>query len=207
MPRIRNDPNLNICLDYASVPFAAARNQIINENVSEVQAVQILQNIWEVANDVEKVLWREQLEVDREQLQQQRLLQEEQEDRLEQEKLEEEETARKEERKKHKHKYMPIQATGIPDEPSITPSAYTTRKLDKGKYVELWYFTNDGLDEALTKKAIVDNDAMVLSTLADGSTAWITAASVRNASSVINDEDLTFEDFCQACPRFITAIE
>ncbi|KAG1908762.1 uncharacterized protein F5891DRAFT_937224, partial [Suillus fuscotomentosus] len=87
------------------------------------------------------------------------------------------------------------------------PSAYAMRKLDKGEYIELWYFTNEGLDEALTRKAVVEDDAMVLSTLADGSMAWITAALAHNASSVINDEDLTFEDFCQACPRFITVIE
>ncbi|KAG1799808.1 uncharacterized protein HD556DRAFT_1455260, partial [Suillus plorans] len=93
-----------------------------------------------------------------------------------------------------------------PDKPAITPCSYALKKLDKGEYVELWYFTNDGLDEASIKKTI-DDDAMILSTLADGSTAWVSSASTRSARSVINDENLPFEEFCQACPRFLTAIE
>ncbi|KAG2339976.1 hypothetical protein BDR05DRAFT_950762 [Suillus weaverae] len=76
----------------------------------------------------------------------------------------------------------------------------------KGKYVELWYFTNDGLDEDSLKKT-ADDDAMILSTLADRSTAWVSSASMRNARAVVSDEDLPFEDFCQACPRFITVME
>ncbi|KAG2094814.1 hypothetical protein BD769DRAFT_1395077 [Suillus cothurnatus] len=94
----------------------------------------------------------------------------------------------------------------IPDEPAIMPCSYALRKLDKGEYVKLWYFTNDGLDEANLKKT-VDDDAMIMSTLADGSTAWVSAASTRNARAVINDEDLPFEEFCQACPRMLTAME
>ncbi|KAG0705756.1 hypothetical protein DFH29DRAFT_799668 [Suillus ampliporus] len=95
---------------------------------------------------------------------------------------------------------------GIPDDPVITPCSYTLRKLDKGEYVELWYFTNDGLDEANTKKTI-DDDTMILSTLADGSTAWVSSALTRNVRAVVNDENLPFEEFCQACPRFLTVIE
>lgn len=207
MPRIRNDPNFNVCPDYATLPYAVAREQIVNEQVTEAQAVQFLRNIWEAANNAEKALWLEQVEADREQRDQLRFLQEEQEEIQEREKLAEEEAARKEEKKKYKHKYTPIQASGVPDEPTVTPSAYAIRKLDKGEYVELWYFTNDGLDEAHVRKTTIEEDAMVLSSLPDGSTAWVSSASARNASSVVNDEDLSFEDFCQACPRFIAAIE
>jgi hypothetical protein len=60
------------------------------------------------------------------------------------------------------------------------PCSYALRKLDKGEYVELWYFTNDRLDEANLKKT-VDDDTMIMSTLVDGSTAWVSAASTRNA--------------------------
>ncbi|KAG1823670.1 uncharacterized protein BJ212DRAFT_1201856, partial [Suillus subaureus] len=63
-----------------------------------------------------------------------------------------------------------------------------------------------GLDEAHSKKTI-DDDAMVMSTLPDGSTAWVSAAAVCNASSIVDDENLSFEEFCIACPQFIAAIE
>jgi hypothetical protein len=113
---------------------------------------------------------------------------------------------RKEDRKKNKHKFMPILPTGIPDEPVIMPCSYALRKLDKGEYVKLWYFTNDGLDKANLKN-MVDDDTMIMSTLADSSMALVSAASMHNAQAVINDEDLPFEEFCQACPCMLTAME
>ncbi|KAG1751855.1 hypothetical protein EDB19DRAFT_1628274 [Suillus lakei] len=114
--------------------------------------------------------------------------------------------ARKEDRKKNKHKFTAILATRIPNEVAITSCSYALWKMDKGKYMELWYFTNDGLEEANCKKT-VDNDAMIMSTLADGSSAWVTAASTRNARAILNDKDLPFEEFCQAYPHMLMTIE
>ncbi|KAG1784777.1 uncharacterized protein HD556DRAFT_1250835 [Suillus plorans] len=207
MPRIINDPNLNICPDYASPHYANAQAQLVNDNVTEEQSIQLLRTIWRAANNADIDLWEGQVEVEREQRENLRRIQEEEQDRIEQERIDEEESARKEEKKKHKHKFMPIpEDTGVPDEPSIIPSSYAIRKLNKGEYLKLWYFTNDGLDEAHSKKTI-DDDAMVMSTLPDGSTAWVSATAARNASSVVDDENLSFEEFCIAYPRFIAAIE
>lgn len=203
---MRNDPNFNICPDYATDTFANTRARLVNDNTTEEQAIQLLRNIWETNNDADKVAWQRQLEDEREERAHRDQVEEEERERLELARVEEEETARKEERKKNKHKFTPILAAGIPDDPAVTPCSYALRKLDKGEYVELWYFTNDGLDEASIKKTI-DDDAMILSTLADGSTAWVSSASTRSARAVINDENLPFEEFCQACPRFLTAID
>ncbi|KAG0693778.1 hypothetical protein DFH29DRAFT_815996 [Suillus ampliporus] len=207
MLRIINDPNLNVCLDYVSPPYTNARAQLINDNITEEQAILLLRTIWHAANDIDIGLWEAQVEVEREQRENLHRIEEEEQDRLEQERIDEEESARKEEKKKHKHKFAPIlEDTGVPDKPSIIPSSYMIHKLDKGEYLELWYFTNDGPDEAHSKKTI-DDDTMVMSTLPDGSTAWVSAAAACNASSVIDDENLSFEEFCIACPRFIAAIK
>ncbi|KAG1738099.1 uncharacterized protein EDB91DRAFT_1016348, partial [Suillus paluster] len=205
MPRIRNDPNFNICLDYTTDYFANTRTQLINEDTTEAQAIQLLKNIWELNNNADKALWQQQLDDDNEQQEQRQRAQEEEQERLDRGRAEEEEATHKEERKKNKHKYTPILATSIPDDPAVTPCSYALQKLDKGEYVEIWYFTNNGLDEADVKKT-VDDDAMILSTLADGSTAWVSSASTRNARAVVNDENLPFEDFCQACPRILIAM-
>ncbi|KAG1908638.1 uncharacterized protein F5891DRAFT_1180169 [Suillus fuscotomentosus] len=191
MPRIRNDLNLNVCPDYTSDVFANIRAQLVNENTTEAQAMQLLRNIWEANNDAVKVLWQQQVDEDRERQEQRQRLDEDEQERLDQVRVEEEEAARKEERKKNKHKFIPILQTGIPDEPAITPCSYALKKLDKG-------------DQC---KKTIDDDAMILSTLADGSTAWVSLASMRSARSVVNDENLLFEEFCQACPRFLTAIK
>ncbi|KAG1840053.1 hypothetical protein F4604DRAFT_1992282 [Suillus subluteus] len=206
MLRICNDPNLNICPDYASEDFANTRAQLINDNTTEEQTVQLLRNIWQANNTLDKRLWQQQVEDDREEHAHLERMEEDEQERLNQECTNEEEDARKEERKKNKYKYIPIQNSGIPDDPAITPCSYALRKLDKGEYLELWYFTNDGLDEAATKKTMDDN-AMILSTLADGSTAWVSSASTRSARSVVKDEDIPFEEFCQACPHFLAALE
>ncbi|KAG2150199.1 uncharacterized protein EDB93DRAFT_1103451 [Suillus bovinus] len=137
--------------DYASINFANTRAQLINENVDEEQAIQLLRNIWQANNETDKVLWQQQLAEDREQREHAQRIQEDEQERVKQERIDEEDAARKEERKKNKHKYIPILDTGH--------SRRTT--------------------EASIKKTI-DDDAMVLSTLADGSTAWISSASARN---------------------------
>lgn len=202
---MRNDPNHNICPDYMSEVFDNARAQLINANTTEEQAVQLLKNIWEANNNADKVTWRQQEEDEREDREHREQLEDDERERLEQARAEEEEATRKEDRKKNKHKFTAILATGIPNEAAITPCSYALRKMDKGEYVELWYFTNDGLEEANRKKT-VDDDAMIMSTLADGSSAWVTAASTRDARAVLNDEDLPFEEFCQACPRMLTTM-
>jgi hypothetical protein len=117
MPRIRNDPNFNTCPDYASANLVNTRAQLINENVNEEQAIQLLRNIWLANNEADKALWQQQLADDREQQDHAQRLEEDEQQRVDQERADEEEATRKEERKKNKHKYTPILATGIPDDP------------------------------------------------------------------------------------------
>ncbi|KAG2108729.1 uncharacterized protein F5147DRAFT_773530 [Suillus discolor] len=179
MPRMCNNPNFNICPDYA--------------------------NIWEANNNADKIAWQHQVAEDREEHAHCEQLEEEEQERLKQVRVQEEEATRKEDRKKNKHKFMLIFATGIPDDPAITPCSYMIRKIDKGEYIEIWYFTNDSLDEANLKKT-VDDDTMIMSTLADGLSAWVSAVSTCNAHTVINDKDLLFKEFCQACPHMLAAI-
>lgn len=90
--------------------------------------------------------------------------------------------------------------------PVIIPSAYAVCRLDKGDYIKLWYFTNSGLND-VKLKSLVDKDAIVVATLAGGDTAWVSAASTWNAGVIIDDQNLTFEDFCQVCLHIIQAME
>ena len=206
MARLLSDPNLNICPDYANEEFAYARAQLTNQNITEAQAILILTNIWEAGNNAAKILWQAQIEEEAQRRQHRRQLEDEERERREQERLDEEEALKKEDRKKNKYKYTPIPDRDVPTEAPILPSSYAIKKLDKGEYVELWYFTNSGLDDAQLKTTI-DEDAMVMAKLPGGSTAWVSAASARNSQSVVEDQNISFEDFCQACPRIIAAME
>lgn len=206
MPRLSSDPNLNICPNYADDTFINTRLQLTNENITEAQAIVILRNIWQAGNTADKAQWQAQREEDRERQENIERLEDEEQARQEQDRRDEDEAARKEDRKKNKYKYTVVPDLDVPLKTVILPSSYATRKLDKGDYVELWYFTNDGLDDAKLKSS-VDEDAMIMATLTGGDTAWVSAASTRNAGAVIDDQNLTFEDFCQACPRIITAMQ
>ncbi|KAG1900885.1 uncharacterized protein F5891DRAFT_951235 [Suillus fuscotomentosus] len=158
MPRLPSDPNLSFCPNYADDAFINTRLQLTNENITEAQAIVILRNIWQAENDATKLQWQEQLNEDRD-----RLKNEEQE-RQEQETHDKEEAARKEDRKKNKHKYTAVPNLDVPLKATILPSSYALCKLDKGEYIELWYFTNDGLDDAKLKSS-VDEDAMIMATV------------------------------------------
>ncbi|KAG1736163.1 uncharacterized protein EDB91DRAFT_1055744 [Suillus paluster] len=206
MPRIPNDPNLSVCPDYADPAFANTRLQLTNENINEAQAILLLKNIWQADNDAARAQWQLQVEEDAERRQHLEQLNHEEQERLEQERLNDDKTARKEDKKKNKFKYTPIPNLDVPMKPTILPSPYVVRKLDKGDYVELWYFTNAGLDDAKLKSS-VDEDAMIMATLAGGNTAWVSATLMRNTSTVIDDQNLSFKDFCQVCPRIISAME
>ncbi|KIK93190.1 hypothetical protein PAXRUDRAFT_12802 [Paxillus rubicundulus Ve08.2h10] len=196
MPRLLHDPNLDVCPDYASELFAGTRARIVNAHTTEEQAILILQEIWQQqADDLEE---REQA-----------VLCKEEQRALEVELLKDkEEVARKEEKKKNKHKYLPIlQGVGVPTESQVIPATHVVRKLDKGEYVELWHFTNDGLDDTLDTSTSVDPDAMVMSCLLDRLTAWVSAAAACSLTKLVEDQNLIFEDFCQAAPRFVEAIQ
>ncbi|KAG0693026.1 hypothetical protein DFH29DRAFT_1007750 [Suillus ampliporus] len=206
MPRIPNNPNLSVCPDYTDPTFTNTRLQLTNENINKAQAILLLKNIWQADNDAARAQWQLQVEEDTEHQQHQERLNHEEQDRLEQECLDEDETARKEDKKKNKFKYTPIPNLDVPMKPTILPSPYAVCKLDKGDYVELWYFTNVGLDDAKLKSSI-NEDTMIMATLAGGNTAWVSATSMRNTSTVVDDQNLSFEDFCQACPHIISAME
>jgi hypothetical protein len=79
--------------------------------------------------------------------------------------------------------------------------------MQKGLYVELWYYTNAGLDEALRSSNSMDDEAMMMLRLPNGSTSWVPSAASRSASAVIDDKFILWEDFCQTCPRMILAME
>lgn len=206
MPRLSSDLNLSICPNYADDAFVNTRLQLTNENINEAQAIIVLRNIWQADNIAAKAQWQAQVEEDRERHEHLQRLDEDEQERQEQDCRDEDKAAQKEDRKKNKFNYTVIPDLDVPTKPVIIPSSYAIRKLDKGDFVELWYFTNASLDDAKLKSSI-DEDAMVMVTLAGGEMAWVSAASMRNAGAVIDDRHLTFEDFCQACPRIIEAMQ
>ncbi|KAG6886636.1 hypothetical protein C0992_003051 [Termitomyces sp. T32_za158] len=204
MSALTLDPNEAVCPDYASEDYAAARNAMIGGNIDKAAAVILLANAWNATNAAEKAIWarqmREAAEAEREREQRDR---EEIERRAEARGLEEELIV--EEKKKYKNKYTDVSMVPPPLIPSEILPAYATSRLQDGMYVEMWYFTNEGLDYALKTSAALDDDFMIQSIDKDGNAVWTTAAS-RGSKTALDDRDLSWEQFSVAIPRFLDAI-
>ncbi len=89
----------------------------------------------------------------------------------------------------------------VPTDATIFPSPYALKKLQKGDFVELVYFTNRGLEEA--ERTGLEDESFVL--VQDGDAhSWVPASSTRNSkNNVSKDEDLSWEEFLEAAPRMI----
>ncbi|KIK72530.1 hypothetical protein PAXRUDRAFT_81274, partial [Paxillus rubicundulus Ve08.2h10] len=105
---------------------------------------------------------------------------------------------KQEERKKYKNKYSPIPNTAIPMETIIIPSAYAMDKLRNGEYYELYYFTHQGLAKDESSFPSLDNDALTLTKLENGTHSFIALSSAKAKASLIKDEDLSWEEVGQA---------
>lgn len=79
--------------------------------------------------------------------------------------------------------------------------------MEKGLYIELWYYTNAGLDEAFHNSNMADDEAMVMIHLPTSLNSWVLAASTRSAATVTGDKNILWEDFCQAAPHMIVAMK
>jgi hypothetical protein len=207
MARLQFNPNLLECPDFASPTYEAARAPFINENTTEEVAIQLLKDIWNAGNEADKVRWQVQSDEDNALRAEQLRIQADADDLRAQAEVEEAEALRKEDVKKNKTKYIPIPDRDVPSVAPVFASNFAVRKMEKGLYVELWYYTNAGLDEALRNSNTADDEAMAMVRLSNGTTAWVPAAAARTATAVTDDKNILWEDFCQAAPRMIVAME
>ncbi|KDQ50949.1 hypothetical protein JAAARDRAFT_543284 [Jaapia argillacea MUCL 33604] len=207
MPRILSDPSLIECPDYASDDHAAVRAPFINPNTTEEQAIQLLTNFWKAGNDSDRLKWVRQVEQDAEEVAERERLRTEAEATAARAQQVEVAAARMEEMKKNKSKYLPIPDRDVPTIAPVIAANYAIRRMEQGLYVDMYYYTNAGLRDALRDSGAVDDEAMVMLRQPNGGTGWTPAAAVRDSRSVVDDKDIAWEDFCQAAPRMIIAME
>ncbi|KAG6877231.1 hypothetical protein C0992_010544 [Termitomyces sp. T32_za158] len=206
MPELLLNPNEAVRPNFASDDYTAARNALIGGNVDEQAAIAMLENVWNANNAAEKEIWARQRREDGEAEREREIREREAREHREDARAMEEESMRIEERKKHKSKYTEIAMNPPADTPPEILPAYATSRLQKGMYVEMWYFTNEGLDYALKSASAIDDDALVQSVDRDGNAVWTTAATSKGSRSALDDRDLTWEQLSIAIPRFLDAI-
>jgi hypothetical protein len=209
MNRLSSDPTLELCPNFASVDFHASRAPLLSPTVDDAQAAVTLHTIWTASNATLRVQWQRQLDADLALLTEQQRLATEATERQRQVLELEESAILAEERKKNRLKHIPIPQRPRPPRTTadVLVNEFALRKLDRGQYVELYYWTNKGLEDARLNYRTLDDESMVPTTGHDGSTTWIMASAARPASGVIPDHSLTPMDFAHAVPRAIASLE
>ncbi|KAI6144279.1 hypothetical protein BKA82DRAFT_3983119 [Pisolithus tinctorius] len=193
------DPNQVVCLDFSTEEYNEACLQLVSDTIDNEQAAQILGSLWEINNNKERAQWAVQRadEARRVQEANKQAVEEHAEEQCHA--CEEEEAAHLEEQKKYKAKFTPIHNVKAPT--STSPLLYASRKLLKGEYCELYFFTNASLAEAesfnpsvvagVLHLQHVDDEALTLLKADNGQHLWVPTSTMRDKSSVIKDKDLS----------------
>jgi len=121
--------------------------------------------------------------------------------------VEEQETALQEERKKNRNKFLPFMDTQISTSTPVLPSPLALRKLHKGEYCELYFFTNKGLADAQSCSPSMDNEALAITQDDHGMHSFILVAAARAKQSVIEDKDLTWTQIDKAMHCMLQAMK
>ena len=208
MANLIHNPHEAIQPDFAAEEHAPQRQVFLARGLTEEQALAMLTDLWAANNARDRVEW--------DHVQEQRALaqreaelvaqQEAERQRHEEEALRE--AARADERKKYRKKFAPIVDAPIPIGQINIPAPITISRMKKSEYVELWYFTNAGLRmaESSAIKSSKNNNSFVL--IHDDITdtpAFVPAASAATSASsaLVDDEDLSWEQFGEAAPRML----
>ncbi|KAI5982413.1 hypothetical protein EDD15DRAFT_2400498 [Pisolithus albus] len=202
-----NNPHLAMPPDFTSERFRQAREQIIVNGGDHVTAADQLALIWTVNNDLEKQEWDCQVQQQQQAAADRERQEAEERERLQLEREREREAALQEEKKKYRHKHAPIpQDAVISSDPIIIPSPIAVRKLRKGDFVELYYFTNKGLRSVESSTRSADDDALALLQMGDGLHSFVPLAAAQAKGTITMDEDLSWEEFAEAAHRLATAM-
>ncbi|KAG2338135.1 hypothetical protein BDR05DRAFT_952128 [Suillus weaverae] len=146
------DLNNVIRPDYMLGEIHEGQQQLIDEGLTEAQAIQFLTMLWNVNNNTEKAHWRA----------------EEDDIQRQQDLKDKEEAVHLEDRKKNKNKYAPFKYIKVPSNPTILPAQYAIRRLKAGDYCKLHYFTNKGLDDTTAAALVAKPNALVMLPAMDG---------------------------------------
>lgn len=208
MDRLHSDPSLLVCPVFTSERYRTSRAPFVSVTVSEDQAAESLRLVWVATNKDLCTQWRQQLAEDTRLRAEQDLATEVEVTRLRKVRQLEEETARADERKKNRFKHTDILMRPRPDtnEEETFVSDFALWKIDKGHFVELYYWTNTGLEEALFSYSTRDDEGLIPSEQ-DGATVWISAAASKPSKHVVPDCFLSPVNFAQAVPRIVAALE
>ena len=142
------DPHLEEMPDHAGPFYQAIQDVMIQNGMPAEQAIQVLDNSWNLNHDARILAWDQRIADDAAAVQQQPPQQPPLEDIIPQVQPAPDHDADNAERRKPKMKDFNENAT-IGDYVSPRPAQYALRRVEEFEYVELWYFTTEGCLDAM----------------------------------------------------------
>ena len=208
MPNIMQNPHEATPPDYGLDRFLPARQPLVDDfNISHEEASQRLLAICQMQNALDRQEWDAQQEVLAQEAHRAREQQQQQDDERARVQTEEQEVALQEERKKNRTKFLPFADMQISTATPVLPSSLTLRKLHKGEYCELYFFTNKGLADAQACLCSMDDKALAITQDDHGLHSFIPVVAARAKHSVIEDKDLTWAQLDEATHCLLQAMK
>lgn len=207
MQRISVDPNTLQAPDYTSAQLSAPRDALkaALPTLTDEDAAAALLSAWQASHAQKLVEWAAQIGADT--LQRDAVRQREDDERAERDARHAKEVAdaQDDDRKKNRKKFLPLVPRMKTGMLARIPLPYATRRLEKGEWVQMWFFTPEGFKAASTANGRGDDDPMTLTRNEDGSLS--TATNVRAPKGTVADKDLSFEFFCLASVNMLDAMK
>jgi hypothetical protein len=195
MPRITVNLNFVQQPDFTAAEYEPKCARLVQRNHSEAEVIQIITEMWNDDHAIDIAAWEAQQADDTQIEANTTELLKLADEQAAQALLEEAEANHKEDIKKNRKKYIPIMDRMVNTITLDFASPYTISKLEKGAFVDLWYFTHAGFDAAKLSKTKADDDDAMVMVKREGVPTWVSAAAAKD-SAVILDQNL---DMCQAC--------
>ena len=199
MPRITNDPALEICPDFEGQGWGYLRQMMIDmhqgpQPLTVEEAAQHLKDTWAQEHDQRVAQWQAQREQDNAELEEQaRQAHEEEEGQRAQRDREAEEQRREVEKRKPKlNDFDDNRAVDSWIAPR--PAEYALNKINALEYVELDYFTMRGCLEATRDSNQSTSHDTFGFTQSEGILAIRPLAAQRASKNIRRDEDLAWEE-------------
>ncbi|KAF5383221.1 hypothetical protein D9615_004780 [Tricholomella constricta] len=216
------DPHLEVCPDFESEPFEPMRALMRNTGLTDEQAVEALREAWVTRNNQLRDRWVQEAEAraaEAEAAAQQQ--QQEEEERLRREQMEMQQQQEQEQRPDdqqvdegrlgtagEEQRRTKLKLRSFDPNLSVAsvivprPSSYAINKLANFEYCELWYFTQEGCEDAQRSQRSEADDAFGMARMGE-MVMLRPVAAVQASKRVVQDADLTWEQFHYAQRSFV----
>lgn len=200
--RILHNPHLEVVPDHAGPHYGALRNALTNNGMTPEEAIQALNDSWNLNHDARVQAWDLQVVDDEAALEAQRQIQQQEaEAQAAQEQLLREAEKAEAEKKKPRMKDFDDDIT-VGNFIAPRPAQYALRRIEEFEYVELWYFTPEGCADA-TQRQLTQHDDTFGLTRVDDIVTLKSVSSLKASKNVIPDSELSFRQMSMAKNAFI----